>query len=291
MIGVVKLANCPKCNHELRLIDWKPECPNCGVNVLYYDFEERFYMDAKGAEIDAAKIRVKWTRVKASFIGSKLLVARLVLCVLPLVALLISFGSFKIVVPLFEKKMPMSLIGLFAFFGGGAQDFLTALKSAEAVGVYAKHAVNIFYGLSAVAAAAVLVLIFQLLCFISFRKMTILLVVSSGFGIIAAARSVIAVYVFSKVTTSAIFTVSNGYGGFVVIFSFVIIFALNVAALKKGLDVQYREGDLYRVEIARKVKRGEIKLEDLPQPVYPPIDTPADQRLDSAPTDGGSTHG
>ncbi len=284
------MANCPKCNHKLRLIDWKPECPNCGVNVLYYDFEERFYMDAKGAEIDAAKIRVKWTRVKASFIGSKLLVARLVLCVLPLVTLLISLGNFKIAFPLFEKNIPLSAIGLFSFFTDGTLDYLTALKASDIVGIYAKHTINIFFGLCVVAAAALLVLVFQLLCFISFRKMTFLLVLSNGLGIIAAGWSVIAVYRFSTMTTSAIFTVSNGYGGVVVIFAFAVVFILNILAAKKGLNVQYREGDLYRVKIAKKLKSGEITLEELPQPVYAPAGSAAEQ-VGSDPVEGSGSNG
>ncbi len=285
------MANCPKCNHKLRLIDWKPECPNCGVNVLYYGFEERFYMDAKGAEIDAARIRVKWARVKASFIGSKILLARLVLCLLPLAALLIPFGSFKITFPLFEKKMQLSVIGLFSFFTDGTLEYLTALKSSDIVGIYAKHAINIFFGLSALAAAALLVFVFQLLCFISFRKMTFLLVLSNGFGIIAAGWSVIAIYSFSKMTTSAIFTVSNGYGGFAVIFSFAVIFILNILVAKRGQNVQYREGDLYRVEIAQKLKSGEITLEELPQPVYAPVNSSAEQVPGGVPAEGGGSNG
>lgn len=284
------MANCPKCNHKLRLIDWKPECPNCGVNVLYYGFEERFYMDAKGAEIDAARIRVKWARVKASFIGSKILLARLVLCVLPLAALLISFGNFEITFPLFEKKMQLSVIGLFSFFTDGTLEYLTALKSSDIVGIYAKHASNIFLGLCVVAAAALLVVIFQLLCFISFRKMTFLLVLSNGLGIIAAGWSLIAIYRFSTMTTSAIFTVSNGYGGVVVIVAFAVLFILNILAAKKGLNVQYREGDLYRVKIAKKLKNGEITLEELPQPVYAPARDVAEQ-VGSDPVEGSGANG
>ena len=34
------MAYCPKCNYKLRIRDYKPECPQCGVNILYYGMEE-----------------------------------------------------------------------------------------------------------------------------------------------------------------------------------------------------------------------------------------------------------
>lgn len=285
------MANCPKCNHKLRLIDWKPECPNCGVNVLYYDFEEQFYLDAKGSEIDAAKIRVKWARVKAAFIGGKIMVARLSLSILPLAAMLLSFGSLRMVIPLFEKKLRFSIIGLFSFFTDGTWNYLTALKSSEIVGTYAKHAVNIFFGLSAIAGFALLVFLFQLLCFISIKKMTAILAVTSGLGIAAAVWCVAAVYNFSRVTGGTIFTVRSGYGGFAVLIAFAVLFLLNMVIAKKGVPIHYTEGDLYRVEVAGKLKRGEISFDDLPQPVYSPDRAIPEPAAGSAPAEGSGLNG
>lgn len=282
------MANCPKCNHKLRVIDWKPECPNCGVNVVYYDFEERFYIDAKGAELDAARIRVKWTRIKAAFVGSKLIVARLALCVLPLVATLLSFGTLTIAFPLFEKRVPFSLLGLFAFFTDGTFSFLTAVKSSEIVGVFAKHAVNIFFGVAATVAVALLVFALELLCFISIKKMTMLLTVASGLGILAAGWSMAAVYFYAGATQSTVFIVANGFGGFVVLAMFAAVLAVNALIVKKGVPLRYKEGDLYRVDIARKLKRKEITLDELEQPVYRPA---GEQSLPEDTQQGGERDG
>lgn len=267
-MGVVELANCPKCNYKLKLTDWKPECPQCGINVIYYNFEEQFFIDAKCAEMDSAKIRVKWTRVKTAFIGGKLLIMRLSLSILPLIAALISFGSLKMVIPLFEKNISFSTIGLFSVFTDGTFNYLTALKSSAIVGEYAKHAVNIIFVVSAVAGLALLVLLFELFCFFNIKRMTVLLAVTSGLGIISAVWSIAAVNIFSRVTTSEIFTVKNGVGGFAVIIAFAVIFTLNFIIAKKGVEVNYLEGDLYRVEVAQKLKRKEITLEQISQPVY-----------------------
>ena len=34
------MAKCPKCGRKLTLFDWKPNCPECGVNLVYYGMEE-----------------------------------------------------------------------------------------------------------------------------------------------------------------------------------------------------------------------------------------------------------
>lgn len=45
------MANCPKCNHHLRLADWKQKCPYCGANIVLYDLQERLMADADIAEV------------------------------------------------------------------------------------------------------------------------------------------------------------------------------------------------------------------------------------------------
>jgi len=270
------LANCPKCDHKLRVIDWKPECPNCGVNVFYYDFEKQFYIDAKGAEIDAAKIRVKWTRIKAALIGSKPAKARLSLCFLPLVATLLAFGSLRIAFPLFDKNISLGTIGLFSIFTDGTFGFLSALQASAVLGEYARHSVNIIFGLCAVTVLALLVMLLQLLCFISLKKMTVLIAGVNALGIIAAVWSIVALSNFSKVIAGGIFTVSNGFGGYAVLAAFLIMLGLNLTVFKKGIKVNYKEGDLYRVEVGRKLKRDEITLDDVTQPVYTPAAAPVE---------------
>ena len=49
------MANCPHCNYKLKLIDIKAECPDCGVNIANYDWENRLEQDAAEAEIAFVK--------------------------------------------------------------------------------------------------------------------------------------------------------------------------------------------------------------------------------------------
>ena len=43
---------CPKCNYKFKPTDWRPECPKCGVNVLYYGVEDRLRAEADKAGYD-----------------------------------------------------------------------------------------------------------------------------------------------------------------------------------------------------------------------------------------------
>lgn len=41
---------CPKCGVKLKITYLKPECPECGCDLNYYDYENRLEKDAEQAE-------------------------------------------------------------------------------------------------------------------------------------------------------------------------------------------------------------------------------------------------
>jgi len=61
------MAKCPKCGRKLTLFDWKPNCPNCGVNLVYYGMEERLLDEADKAEAEHARLQKRIDRLKAAF--------------------------------------------------------------------------------------------------------------------------------------------------------------------------------------------------------------------------------
>ncbi len=91
------MANCPKCKEHLRLIDWKQHCPHCGANIVLYDIQERLMQDADKAELQYYYSHKRVERMKAAFAGSKLAIARLVLFLVPILAIVVPFvsGNFK----------------------------------------------------------------------------------------------------------------------------------------------------------------------------------------------------
>ena len=87
------MANCPKCGKKLRLYHWRPECPFCGVNMVYYKSNDRILAETEQAEIEHAHGQPRIDRAKAAFFGSPPAIARIVLSVLPLGALFLPLGK------------------------------------------------------------------------------------------------------------------------------------------------------------------------------------------------------
>ncbi len=81
------MANCPKCGRHLKLTDWRQHCPHCGVNIVVYDLQERLMQQADIAEVQHYHFQKKIDRLKASFIGSKLAVVRIITSFIPVFAL------------------------------------------------------------------------------------------------------------------------------------------------------------------------------------------------------------
>ena len=50
---------CPKCNYKFKPTDWRPECPQCGVNVLYYGVEDREIVFFEGKPRVEAVLKIR----------------------------------------------------------------------------------------------------------------------------------------------------------------------------------------------------------------------------------------
>ena len=83
------MATCPKCGKKLRLYHWRPECPACGANMVYYKSNERLLAETEKTEIEHAKFQPRVDRAKAAFFGSPWAIARVVLTALPLGGLML----------------------------------------------------------------------------------------------------------------------------------------------------------------------------------------------------------
>lgn len=126
-------AYCPKCNYKLKITDWRPECPKCGVNVVYYGIEDRLNAEADKAEYEHAMFQPKVDRIKSSFIGDSIAKVRIVLCVLPVLASLLSMGSITMNVPFKETVnigwvSIINIVTLFTDYGFDVNAILAAIK-------------------------------------------------------------------------------------------------------------------------------------------------------------------
>ena len=111
-------ATCPKCGGKLRLIDWKPNCPHCGVNMVYYGMEERLLLDADKAEAEHARFQPKIDRLKAAFVGSPLAIVRIVCSLLPIAGLFLPLAKFAFQAPYAAFDGSINMISIVNLLSG-----------------------------------------------------------------------------------------------------------------------------------------------------------------------------
>lgn len=118
------MAECPHCGRHLRLTDWKPVCPGCGVNLNYYDANDILLEESEKAEIEHARFQPKVDRAKAAYAGNIRHVLRIVFTLLPVGALFL---------PLFVNDgANVNAIGLYKLVSGA--DFGSLLSDISAAG-------------------------------------------------------------------------------------------------------------------------------------------------------------
>lgn len=142
------MANCPHCGYHLRLTDWKPDCPECGVNLNYYKANERLLDESEKAEAEHAKFQPKVDRAKAAYAGSWKAIARIVLTLLPVGALFL---------PVVKTDGAKNVIDIYKYVSGAD---LGALLGAGAAGV----------SVAGLALSAVLILVCLILIVMSLGK-------------------------------------------------------------------------------------------------------------------------
>lgn len=130
------MAECPKCKEHLRLLDWKPNCPHCGANIVVYDLQERLMLEADAAEVQYYHFQKKVDRLKASFIGSKLSIVRIFTSLIPIAALFLPIVKINLSAPFEPYSGNMGVLDIYNLFDKldiGA--FLTAIEMNSAVGL------------------------------------------------------------------------------------------------------------------------------------------------------------
>ena len=268
------MSECPKCKQKIGLLYLKQNCPHCGVNLRFYDYEENFYRDAKKAELSVAGINLFIAHLKASYIGSKLTVARLCVMLLPVASFLAPYGRVIFSQPFLEGSVSLSALGL---YGAYEQGYLPYLLSMTGGAVNGKAFILLDAALAAMllsAVAAILIFFLTILCFVSVKKMHKVL---AGIAVAGAVLAVLAFALtagFAACAENLDLISGEAYPGFLVsVLCFGAVAVINLLIGKRGLNIVYHEGDEERAAIAKKVKAGEIRLDDLPQPVVETAET------------------
>lgn len=260
------MSKCPKCGYELHLWNVSQFCPGCKTNLMYADFEKKFFEDAKKTEMSLANIRVMIAKLKAVFIGGKLQYARLISIVLPLLALFVPVGGAVFTLPIYTKSVSVSALGFYNAFSDGLFSLLGSIKNAAIIGSAAGKLLLAFYALLGAAAAAVMIVLFTVLSFISIKKMAALLCGCSVLGMAASITSF--VFIAGVQDSGSLISSSKGIGAFILMAAFAVVFVFNFMIARKGIEVICKEGDPERMEMRRRYLKKKISLDDIPFPIY-----------------------
>ncbi|MCR5522465.1 MAG: hypothetical protein K6F64_02355 [Clostridia bacterium] len=236
---------------------------------MYYIQNDGLMRDAKRTELESAVARMIIARIKAEFIGGKLQIMRMIAVIASLCALMIPYASASYTMPFFERKLSVGLIGIIQSFGNGLAVLVPKLLGSTLFAAGTRNAV--------IAAAFMLVItIINLLIFAAFFLGFLNLTSAAKFmknaslvGAAAALAGQIAVIIMKMTFSDAAGSgFSPGFGAIVSAVLFAVIYYINRSLLKKGIEPEYRENDLKRKEMLKKVRKGEINLDDLPVPIF-----------------------
>ena len=237
------MAKCPKCGRKLTLFDWRPNCPGCGVNLVYYGMEERLLNEADAAEAEHAKLQKKIDRLKASFVGSKLTIIRIILSVIPIAALMLPLCSVTYSGPFIEQTTTsVNAITIYNLVSTLDFDALFTMIGSDVLGTsflgYAGGLVCLLLSLVLVIVSLVLL---TLACSPKGNPRNITL---NSITIILAAASAVLFTVFSNGITAVFpefISGKLGIGIFVYIALLAALLILNIVIAKKGVDVKYKQ--------------------------------------------------
>lgn len=237
------MAKCPKCGRKLTLFDWRPNCPGCGVNLVYYGMEERLLKEADAAEAEHAKLQKKIDRLKASFVGSKLTIVRIILSIIPIAALMLPLCSVTYSGPFIEQTTTsVNAITIYNLVSSLDFDALFTMIGSDVLGTS-------FIGY---AGALVCLLLSLVLVIVSLIMLTLACspkgnprnITLNSITIILASASAVLFTVFSNGITAVFpefISGKLGVGIFVYIALLAALLILNIVIAKKGVNVKYKQ--------------------------------------------------
>ena len=270
---------CPKCGGEIPLFDLKPNCRHCGVNIMYYTQEEGLVRDAKRTELEGAAARMVIARIKAAFIGSKLAIARMIAMAAAVGVLAIPFAGVHYTLPFFNGSFSAGLVGLILSFINGLALKLPQFLGSSLVAKGTLAAVVPTGGFLLLVLLDFAIFGALLLSFLNLTKSAEFMKKASVAGAVLALATQIVVFVM-KFTTQDTETarVTLGFGALAAMAAYIVLYIINRAMLEKGIEPEYKENDIKRREMLRKVRAGEVDLDSLPLPVFESEDE-RDQRM------------
>lgn len=258
---------CPKCGGEIGRFELSPNCKHCGVNIFYSQQKTLLTRDAKRCELEYAGFRIMTAKLKNAFVGGKLQIFRIVAMVLAIGCIMVPFATVSSTIPLIDAKLSFGALGIFNGFSDGTLAVLFNLME------YIPSQVGLCLSLLGLIVAIFLtgfgVFVALVLSFLNIQKSArITRVLSVIGGILCIAASVVSILAPSVMGKCGFLQGSLGIGSFLCVAIFVVIFILNHLIVKKNIHPEIKQVDIDRKALNKKVKAGEVSLDDLPLPVF-----------------------
>lgn len=261
--------NCPKCGAPIKRFDLAQNCRQCGVNILYYSQERDLARDAKKCELEFAKARAVVGKIKTTYIGSALAITRLATGVLSVACLAIPFMKLSINLPLVSADISTGAIGIYKMISNGIYTQLFNLMNAGVDGAVAKAAMAHLVFLALTVIAELCMFINYLLAAINIRRGSKWLAVFSAcsftFNLGTIATQFIAM---ADAKTGSSVNAAIYPGAFVMAAIVGIFFVSTLLLYKKNPQVEISEIDAKRIDLLKKVKAGDVNIDDLSLPVF-----------------------
>ena len=260
--------NCPKCGAHISPFDLKPNCKNCGVNILLYSQEYLLERDAKRTELEFASGRIILAKVKAAFIGGALPIIRIITTLLCVATLLIPFADLSISTPFFSTNLSLGGIGIYNLFSGDMLTAIPGFAGSVLFGSAMKRILILIGILLAIALTDVILVITEILNFINIKKNAKVMGIVSIVGIALCVAFYIAGFFVNSAAVPSYISFKLGFGALAAAIILAINCFINFKIHKIDLPLKVHEFDFERKETLKKIKNGEIDFDDLPLPVF-----------------------
>ena len=260
------MANCPKCGRKLTLLDWRPNCPDCGVNLVYYGMEDRLLDEADKAEAEHARLQKRIDRLKAAFVNSPLTIVRIILSILPIATLLIPLATVTFSGPMIaEQTKSINAIEIYNIVSKLDFDALFTMIGSNLLG-------TAFIGMAGSLVSLVISLVFVIVSLLALMaacgpKGNVRNLTLNSISIVFAVASIFLFNMFSNGISSAFpeyFSGKIGAGIFVYIGALLLLLGINILLTVKGIDVKYKQcfvGGIPYEEYMELVEKGTPKDE------------------------------
>lgn len=258
------MAVCPKCGRKLKLTDYKPNCPDCGINLLYYKIEERLEVDAINAELEHARTQKRVDRAKDALFGTPLAIVRLVMLVVVVGMFFVPLATLHTVGPYFDNTTTINALEIYNSVSELDFDGLFVLAESPVL-----KASLLALGISLVT------IVISVVCALGEMIFSFLSSSPHGFSrnisfaVVGIASAVASLVFYNRFLTnirtvfSGIVDGSIGVGVYLVIAAFVICIVLNIIIKVQNKPVKYKQSYVDNVPYETFVEHFEVKKYDL----------------------------